>query len=231
MPMSGDNTADKIIRRASWLKLLELPSKERAAQCQPVYSDGLVQLGRFVIGLHCHDTGNSFRVWAFDADDKAMQIVNATFWHSSVYMFNKETWIHGEALQAFDRAIAELAVRVHEAEAAKAAGLKAKEDETKSAAQQKIDALNASFKVTNDSEPNPNRFYKWILELEVNETWVADGFNLTEKQWKDWAADGLAHLNASEFRTRVIHAPSVDSIAKAQGFDSADELAAAKARR
>lgn len=58
---------------------------------------------------------------------------------------------------------------------------------------------------------------KWTVEIEVDETWVADGFDLTPDNIKERVAEMLPHAYGSEFDAKVIKAPSKQSIAKAQG--------------
>jgi hypothetical protein len=217
MPLSTLNptTADRVLLAAVRFGLVQPVSEARKLHCQPIY-DGAYEVGRFVFETHAHDTGCHVDVWAFDESGSALKIVNATFWYSTAYTHNKDTFVTGAALDAFYETLSELLEKVDSAAAAKKAKEEAQKAERDAIEKAKVDALNASFKPSDD-EPNPERFYKWVLELEVNETWIADGFNMTEKRWKDWAADGLSRLNANEFRARVVHAPSPESIAKAQG--------------
>lgn len=60
---------------------------------------------------------------------------------------------------------------------------------------------------------------KWTVEFEVDESWVADGFTLTDER----ALDMLSHdlqwaIVDTELSARVVKAPSEDRIAKLQGW-------------
>lgn len=59
--------------------------------------------------------------------------------------------------------------------------------------------------------------FKWTVEIEVSETWVADGFNLTDNRANDIVQRALPYATGSEVSARVLKAPSPESIAIAQG--------------
>jgi hypothetical protein len=69
------------------------------------------------------------------------------------------------------------------------------------------------------TKPNPSRtkFYRWVVEIEVHETWVEDGFSLDNERAKDMLAQHLQHAHGSELRARVLEAPPRDAVRKAQG--------------
>src|SRR5690242_18883125 len=71
------------------------------------------------------------------------------------------------------------------------------------------------------SEPNPNRFYKWTIEIEVNEVWVADGFEVTAENIQEMLQERIGFAHDNETRCRVVKSPSVNSIRKAQGYEHA----------
>lgn len=71
------------------------------------------------------------------------------------------------------------------------------------------------------TEPNPNRFYKWTVEIEVNEVWVADGFEVTAGRLQDMLQEAIGFAHDNETRVRVIKSPSDTSIRKAQGYAAA----------
>lgn len=66
---------------------------------------------------------------------------------------------------------------------------------------------------------NPSRdgFFRWTVEIEVHETWVADGFNLDDDRAHEMMTRELSHAYGHEVRARVLSAPPADAIAKAQG--------------
>jgi hypothetical protein len=59
--------------------------------------------------------------------------------------------------------------------------------------------------------------FKWVVEFEVTENWVEDGFNITEARAHDMIANALPHAYYSEFKAIVIKAPNPKIIAKTQG--------------
>lgn len=69
-------------------------------------------------------------------------------------------------------------------------------------------------------EPNPNKFFKWTVEIEVNEVWVADGFEVTAERVQEWIQEAIGYSYDSETRVRVVKAPDPKEIAKAQGYES-----------
>lgn len=63
--------------------------------------------------------------------------------------------------------------------------------------------------------------FKWTLELEVDETWVADGFDLDNDRALMMLAQYFPYAYGSELGAKVIKAPDPDEIARAQGYESA----------
>lgn len=224
MPLSGKDTWNTIIRQAVGLRLLKKPSADREKKIGTSPYDGFWEVGsNFVVDTHSHDTGCSFDAWAFSGSGEVVRIVCATYWYSSRYTHNPETWIKGAALNLLNKEMSLLADRVIEAKKAQDSATDARVAAEKDEEQARLDKFNASFVGQPDNdEPNPKRFYKWIVELEVNETWVADGFELTQERMKSMLETDLGYANSSETRCRIIHSPSEDSIAKAQGYDSAE---------
>ena len=68
--------------------------------------------------------------------------------------------------------------------------------------------------------------FKWVVEIEVDEVWVADGFNLTEDRMHDIMCDALPFAYGFEIDTKVLDAPSNKRIAKAQGYKSVKDFLA-----
>lgn len=67
--------------------------------------------------------------------------------------------------------------------------------------------------------------YKWTVEFEVDETWVEDGFELTDERAHAMLANALSCAYNTEFSAKVISAPPQAEIRKAQGYE--DEKATA----
>lgn len=60
--------------------------------------------------------------------------------------------------------------------------------------------------------------FKWTLEVEVDETWVADGFDFHEDRVRELAEGLIAYAYPHEVKVRVLSAPDPKAIRKAQGY-------------
>ena len=59
---------------------------------------------------------------------------------------------------------------------------------------------------------------KWVVEFGVDESWVADGFDLTDDRALDMLSHDLCYANiGTELSARVIKRPSKVTIEKLQG--------------
>jgi hypothetical protein len=63
------------------------------------------------------------------------------------------------------------------------------------------------------------RRFKWTVEIEVDETWVMGGFNLTEAKVVDMLQNTLPFAYSTEVGARIIKAPTKQEIRKAQGYN------------
>lgn len=70
-----------------------------------------------------------------------------------------------------------------------------------------------------NTKPNPSRtgFYRWVVEIEVHETWVEDGFELTPGNVHERMRNLVPHAYGHEVRARVLEAPPQAAVRKAQG--------------
>ena len=71
------------------------------------------------------------------------------------------------------------------------------------------------------SEPNPNRFYKWIVEIEISEVWVADGFEITADDVQEMIQKQIGYSYEHETRVRIVKSPTVEEIRLTQGYTTA----------
>lgn len=70
--------------------------------------------------------------------------------------------------------------------------------------------------------------FKWTVEFEVDECWVADGFELTDERALDMLSHDLGWANVNtELGAKVIKSPDQEKIAHAQGYQSAAAMKAA----
>jgi hypothetical protein len=63
--------------------------------------------------------------------------------------------------------------------------------------------------------------FKWTIEIAVDPSWVADGFDCTTERANDMLRGALPYAYGHELRARVLSAPRPTDIAKAQGYASA----------
>jgi hypothetical protein len=65
------------------------------------------------------------------------------------------------------------------------------------------------------------RPFKWVVEIEVDPSWVADGFDMNDERAHSMLAKALPYAYNHELKARVLRAPSADRIARQQGYKSA----------
>lgn len=81
------------------------------------------------------------------------------------------------------------------------------------------DYLNTLRDLLSEAEPEPKRFYSWIVEFEVAEDWVADGFDLDDERAADMLDKALGGwCYPGERRARVLKAPPRADIRREQGY-------------
>lgn len=64
--------------------------------------------------------------------------------------------------------------------------------------------------------------FKWTVEFTVDETWVADGFDLDDERAEEMLRNDLRYAYCEELGAKVIKAPSRRSINVAQGYPADD---------
>lgn len=63
------------------------------------------------------------------------------------------------------------------------------------------------------------RKFKWMVQFEVDEIWVADGFQMTDQRALNMLAHDLDYANMdTELHARVVAGPELLDVAKAQGY-------------
>lgn len=60
--------------------------------------------------------------------------------------------------------------------------------------------------------------FKWTVEFEVDEIWVADGFVMTDERALEMLATDLGWASESELGAKVIKHPDMNKVAVAQGY-------------
>ena len=69
-----------------------------------------------------------------------------------------------------------------------------------------------------DNNNVETKWYKWIVEFEVSDTWVSDGFDLTDDKAKELLRLWLQYAYDNEIKAKVINAPSKQAIREEQGW-------------
>ena len=65
---------------------------------------------------------------------------------------------------------------------------------------------------------NGTKGFKWTIEIEVDESWVADGFDMDDERAKEMLAQNLPYAYNSELAAKVLKSPSKAAIMKVQGY-------------
>jgi hypothetical protein len=60
--------------------------------------------------------------------------------------------------------------------------------------------------------------FKWVVEFEVTENWVADGFNIDQRRAFNMIEGVLPYASGMEIKATVKKSPSEAAIKKAQGY-------------
>jgi len=63
-----------------------------------------------------------------------------------------------------------------------------------------------------------SKTFKWVVEFEVSETWVEDGFDMTDERAHMMIQKDLAYAYPSETSAKVIKAPKRADILRMQGY-------------
>ena len=58
----------------------------------------------------------------------------------------------------------------------------------------------------------------WTVQFAVDESWVADGFDLTEERAKEMLNGDLRYAYGHELGAKVVKSPSAERVARLQGY-------------
>lgn len=62
------------------------------------------------------------------------------------------------------------------------------------------------------------KWFKWVVEIQVKQSWIADGFNMDNERAHDMLAHTLPGAYGYELRAKVIAAPPLEEILRKQGY-------------
>jgi hypothetical protein len=68
----------------------------------------------------------------------------------------------------------------------------------------------------------------WVVAIEVDESWVADGFELTDERAHQMVGQALPYAYENEFSAKVLRGPDRRDIDAAQGYTATDIRAGEK---
>lgn len=77
----------------------------------------------------------------------------------------------------------------------------------------------------------PKKKFKWVVEFEVDEIWVGDGFDPDNDDMKQMLATRLPFADGSELKAKLLKRPSDTAIAKVQGYKNVSAYRAGCWRR
>lgn len=60
--------------------------------------------------------------------------------------------------------------------------------------------------------------FKWVVQFEVTENWVEDGFDISETRALNMLANALPYAYGSELSAKIVKAPDAKRIRKTQGY-------------
>jgi hypothetical protein len=64
------------------------------------------------------------------------------------------------------------------------------------------------------------KFFKWTVEIEISEVWVADGYEVEAERLKDTILEhSLGYAFDTEVKVKVLSKPSIKAIRKVQGYE------------
>ena len=66
----------------------------------------------------------------------------------------------------------------------------------------------------------------WTVELSVDESWIADGFDLTEERALEMLNTTIPYAYGHELEVKIIKSPKTIKIAKLQGYRTVQEYKA-----
>jgi len=67
------------------------------------------------------------------------------------------------------------------------------------------------------------RFFRWVVEIRMDEKWVADGFDITDQRMCDTIMAVYPHISGTEVECQVISHPPDEEVAKEMGFKNVQE--------
>jgi hypothetical protein len=60
--------------------------------------------------------------------------------------------------------------------------------------------------------------FKWVVEFEIAQNWVEDGFEINQERATEIIANSLPYANGNEFKATVLKAPAAKLIRTTQGY-------------
>lgn len=86
-----------------------------------------------------------------------------------------------------------------------------------------LDELAELIQILEESNPDKDDFFYWILEVGIHKVWVADGIDFTDERAHGMFAKYFGYLHGSELKAKVLSRPSDKAVAEEMGFKSVSE--------
>lgn len=80
--------------------------------------------------------------------------------------------------------------------------------------------LAVSTVTTKPKQKRAPKFFKWVVEFQVDQSWVADGFDPDNEDFHAMLARRIGGAYNHELRARVLAAPAANLVRKVQGYES-----------
>lgn len=89
--------------------------------------------------------------------------------------------------------------------------------------------LDGLIKVLERPNPSKEKFFYWVLQVGIHETWVEDGADFTDERAHELLTHHFRHAYGHELKGKVLSRPSNEAVAEAQGYKTvADYLRSRK---
>lgn len=83
--------------------------------------------------------------------------------------------------------------------------------------------IDGLIKILERQNPSKEKFFYWVLQVGIHETWVADGADFTDNIVHSLLTHHFRHAYGHELKGKVLSRPSNDAVAEAMGFSTVTE--------
>lgn len=83
--------------------------------------------------------------------------------------------------------------------------------------------IDGLIKILERPNPSKEKFFYWVLQVGIHETWVEDGADFTDDKVHSMLAHHFRHAYGHELKGKVLSRPSNDAVAEVMGFKTVAE--------